>query len=144
MRKIVRGHRAFFLALMDFLRAGHAVTLIQGNHDVELYWPEVQTALLEEMQALADGEWGTDSGLCVADHMDLRHWFYLKKDVFSSNTDISTTTVIHSDSIWRLECQRRSMRTERLCSTIQPVLFSFATCSTNEDCGPIHVLLYLV
>ena len=79
MRKIVRGHRAFFVAIMEFLRGGHGVTLIRGNHDVELYWPEVQAALLEEMQVLANEEWGTDSGFQVKDHMDIRHWFYLEK-----------------------------------------------------------------
>ena len=48
MRSIVRGHKEFFRALLQFMDVGFGVTLIRGNHDVELFWPEVQKALVEE------------------------------------------------------------------------------------------------
>lgn len=45
LRRIVRGHPGFFAALGWFVAQGHRVLLIKGNHDPELYWPEVQADL---------------------------------------------------------------------------------------------------
>ncbi|MBN1875226.1 MAG: metallophosphoesterase [Anaerolineae bacterium] len=39
---IARGHPVFFAALGWFVARGHRVILIKGNHDPELYWPQVQ------------------------------------------------------------------------------------------------------
>ena len=79
MRWIVRGHRVFFSAILDFMEAGHHVTLIRGNHDVELFWPEVQEALYEEIATLAEtapSRWKVSR---VREQFDIQHWFYLEK-----------------------------------------------------------------
>ncbi len=54
MRRIVRGHRGFFLALTRLLQAGNRIVLIRGNHDPELHYPEVRAALSEEWLAIAN------------------------------------------------------------------------------------------
>lgn len=61
LEKIARGHRVFFRALGEFVVAGHRLTVVIGNHDIELFWPGVRDrfrALLgveELMTASADG-----------------------------------------------------------------------------------------
>lgn len=38
-------HPAVFAALGRFVAAGHAITIVRGNHDVDLHWPPVQERL---------------------------------------------------------------------------------------------------
>ena len=42
MRVIAEGHRKFFKALYKFLINGNTLSIIKGNHDVELYWNGVK------------------------------------------------------------------------------------------------------
>lgn len=42
---LLSGHQKVFAALAGFQRRGNRVTLFAGNHDVELYWPEVQSRI---------------------------------------------------------------------------------------------------
>ena len=43
LEKIYRGHPSFFAALNDFLSAGNELTVVIGNHDIELTWDLVQS-----------------------------------------------------------------------------------------------------
>jgi UDP-2,3-diacylglucosamine pyrophosphatase LpxH len=45
LSKIFSGHRQFALALSEWVQTGNVLLFVTGNHDVELYWPLVQTAL---------------------------------------------------------------------------------------------------
>ncbi len=45
LRSITSGHADIFKALRDFRQLGNTVTLAAGNHDVDLYWPQVQYEL---------------------------------------------------------------------------------------------------
>jgi len=42
---IMKGHPLVFDALAEFQAAGNQVTLFPGNHDVDLYWPDVRAKL---------------------------------------------------------------------------------------------------
>jgi len=44
---IYRGHPTFFRALAWFVGHGHRVVFLRGNHDLELYWPQVQERFRE-------------------------------------------------------------------------------------------------
>ena len=44
---ILQGHTEIFQALRAFQQAGNRVTLAAGNHDVELYWPDIKSRLRE-------------------------------------------------------------------------------------------------
>lgn len=44
---VASGHPAIFQALRRFISAGNTVTLLVGNHDVELFWPQVWDLLTE-------------------------------------------------------------------------------------------------
>jgi UDP-2,3-diacylglucosamine pyrophosphatase LpxH len=52
LTRAVERHTIVFRALGRFVDAGHELTFVIGNHDVELHWPVVQRALRE---AIADG-----------------------------------------------------------------------------------------
>ncbi len=42
MQRIVKGHPLFFETLKNFIRAGHQITYIVGNHDQAMLWPKVR------------------------------------------------------------------------------------------------------
>jgi UDP-2,3-diacylglucosamine pyrophosphatase LpxH len=44
---IIKGHPDIFEALKTFQGRGNQVTIAAGNHDVDLYWPDVQRRLRE-------------------------------------------------------------------------------------------------
>jgi UDP-2,3-diacylglucosamine pyrophosphatase LpxH len=45
VRLILADHGAFFGAVAKLVEAGHEVTFLSGNHDLELYWPSVRRAI---------------------------------------------------------------------------------------------------
>jgi UDP-2,3-diacylglucosamine pyrophosphatase LpxH len=54
MRLIIAGHPTVFAALTRFLQPGPSlrwVTIIKGNHDVQLYWPAVQAVIRNALEA---------------------------------------------------------------------------------------------
>jgi UDP-2,3-diacylglucosamine pyrophosphatase LpxH len=42
LRRVARRHADVFAELAAFVADGHALTLVHGNHDIELHWDEVQ------------------------------------------------------------------------------------------------------
>lgn len=57
--KIAAGHPLFFQALAWFIaHDGNEVVLMKGNHDIEIYWPAVQTRMRQLLQA-AYTDWRT-------------------------------------------------------------------------------------
>jgi len=54
---IIAGHHVFFAALQDFLNAANPlrrVTIIKGNHDVNLHWMAVQDRIRETLEATGE------------------------------------------------------------------------------------------
>lgn len=52
---VIAGHPALFAALREFLSPGsprRSVTIIKGNHDVELYWSAVQQSIRQAVGAV--------------------------------------------------------------------------------------------
>lgn len=76
MRRIVRGHPEFLSALLRFVACGHVVHLNRGNHDVELFWPEVREAFYEEVTALAAQVQPRLSAEQIRDGVRFHEWFY--------------------------------------------------------------------
>jgi UDP-2,3-diacylglucosamine pyrophosphatase LpxH len=48
--KVASGHWQFFEALGAFVADGNRLTILKGNHDVELHYPRVQQALVAELR----------------------------------------------------------------------------------------------
>src|SRR5215471_6562818 len=49
--RIIKRDRLFFNALKEFLRVGHRLTVLLGNHDIELSFPVVRRLLTRELGA---------------------------------------------------------------------------------------------
>lgn len=47
MGRILADHEPWFRALAEFVRKGHKVVFIIGNHDIELSWPRVQQDIMD-------------------------------------------------------------------------------------------------
>jgi UDP-2,3-diacylglucosamine pyrophosphatase LpxH len=45
LHKILDGHPEVFKALREFQEPGNLVTLFAGNHDIDLYWKDIQEAI---------------------------------------------------------------------------------------------------
>jgi len=69
IRRILRHHPVFVRALGEFLRDGHRIVFVIGNHDLELHWPKVRQEIRdvldipdEAQQRLSFCEWFYISG----------------------------------------------------------------------------------
>lgn len=82
LRRIAKGHQGFFVALGWFVAHGNHVAVIRGNHDVELYWPEVQERFVVEAkrayvrQTLREGAGPLLSLATCRERIRFYPWFY--------------------------------------------------------------------
>ncbi len=76
LERIVEGHPEFFDALGRLLADGNRLVIMAGNHDAELYWSRVRSALYD---AILDGlervEPNSDPEEALA-RIEYRQWFY--------------------------------------------------------------------
>ncbi len=49
LARMLEGHRGLVAALARWVRAGHTVILLKGNHDLELHWPLVRLAFRDAL-----------------------------------------------------------------------------------------------
>ncbi len=76
MSLIVADHPEFFGAVGDFVRRGHRVVFVTGNHDLELCWPSVQAQVREALHLDAEAQ----------PRVRFCEWFYLSDgDVYISH-----------------------------------------------------------
>ncbi|MDP9149009.1 MAG: hypothetical protein M3O36_03570, partial [Myxococcota bacterium] len=78
LRAVRARHRVVFDALADFVAAGHALTIIHGNHDVEFHWDAVKEdlrAMLAESAGRATAGSATTKGDLGA-RIEFAPWFY--------------------------------------------------------------------
>ncbi len=86
LESIYRGHPLFFRALAWFIGRGHRIVIMRGNHDLELFWPQVQERLRELIAREYPAACDTDAGHLPADfqqHIIFRPgWFHYRKGIF--------------------------------------------------------------
>ena len=73
--EIYQGHPRFFTALNDFLSAGNKLTVVIGNHDIELSWGQVQNrfkTLVTSRTSKTAADGGTAD--CMVDFAPLIHF----------------------------------------------------------------------
>ncbi len=68
VKRILNHHEQWVRSLRDFLKKGHRVIFVIGNHDLELHWPRVQEAIVE---ALTEEEEDLQS------QIRFNEWFYI-------------------------------------------------------------------
>lgn len=89
LAKIANGHWLFFESLGGFVAAGHLLTIIKGNHDVEFHYPGVRAAFLAELQAAfqrrleRDPAWGRAEEIENVGTNTVRFsdWFYFEPEL---------------------------------------------------------------
>jgi len=74
---IANGHKVFFRALASFLSKGNRLSIITGNHDIELFWKKVQKELVNRIVEFKNSQ-VTDQQ--IEDRIDFYPWFYYDKD----------------------------------------------------------------
>ncbi len=79
LRAVAERHPIVFDALADFVSAGHALTIVHGNHDVEFHWDAVKDdflALLVEVAASRNGWLEAATARDFASRVEFAPWFY--------------------------------------------------------------------
>lgn len=78
LRAVLARHRVVFVALADFVAAGHALTIVHGNHDVEFHWDGVKQELRTLLLEIAVAGRGADSAFAseFASRIEFAPWFY--------------------------------------------------------------------
>jgi hypothetical protein len=84
---IYNGHPLFFRALAWFVGHGHRLVFVRGNHDLELYWPQVQDRLRSHIAAEYPAVFGSAPDHPpppdFQDRIDFRSgWFHYRRGVF--------------------------------------------------------------
>lgn len=54
IKTVLEEHKKFIEALTQFVRAGHEIIIIPGNHDVELHFADVQSEILKALSLSED------------------------------------------------------------------------------------------
>lgn len=71
LKRIALGHPLFFQALGWFVAAGNEIVVLKGNHDIELFWPAVQTCF---QSMLVDGYAAWLENVQQGEPEPLTHW----------------------------------------------------------------------
>ena len=82
MDRALRSHPQLLLALGRFLLAGNEIYILRGNHDVEMFWPQVQDhfRLLLAQHHPADTTY-LDMKTAIRERLHFLPWFFLEKDL---------------------------------------------------------------
>lgn len=85
LRRVARRHEEVFVALAKFVTEGHALTLVHGNHDIELHWDEVKDEFRSTLLAHAERD-ATRRGLTVdrvafLERIAFNPWFFYREGV---------------------------------------------------------------
>ena len=68
-------HRPLFKELARFVRSGHRLTLIEGNHDAESFFPEVRERFVSNLEALGARQSGGEEDAEFSARIAFRTWF---------------------------------------------------------------------
>jgi UDP-2,3-diacylglucosamine pyrophosphatase LpxH len=76
---VAERHRVVFEALADFVGAGHGLTIVHGNHDVEFHWDAVKDQLRDLLVDIASRRQGWTREATAshfASRVEFAPWFY--------------------------------------------------------------------
>lgn len=85
MRAVAERHREVFDALGAFVAEGHAMTVIHGNHDLELHWEDVRREMTQTVWIAAEA-YAAERGRTLTRNVFLRRieyspWFFYRDGV---------------------------------------------------------------
>ncbi|MEQ1565136.1 MAG: hypothetical protein ABMA64_05820 [Myxococcota bacterium] len=79
IRLILEHHAPVFDAFARFLAAGHLVSIVFGNHDIELHWPSVQGVITRDLVERAVRQ-GGDAAV-VERGFSFHPWFFFEREM---------------------------------------------------------------
>lgn len=80
--RVVRSHQLLFIALARFILEGNELFILRGNHDLEFFWPEVQTHFRVLLAQFHPAEVSyVDMKAIVEDRVHFVPWFYFDRDL---------------------------------------------------------------
>lgn len=77
LQRVVKGHQPVFESLSEFALE-NKIAIISGNHDIEFYYPKVQTAFLEALKKSVS----QDQRRGIRDNVEFLPWFYLDGNLY--------------------------------------------------------------
>lgn len=77
LRRVVQRHEDLFAELAAFVADGHALTLVHGNHDVELHWDAVQADFRNVLLAHA----APVDRAAFLSRIEFQPWFFYREGV---------------------------------------------------------------
>jgi hypothetical protein len=77
LRRVAKRHAPVFDALADFVADGHALTVLHGNHDIELHWDAVK----DDFRALVAGAAEGAEREARAGRIEFSPWFFYREGV---------------------------------------------------------------
>jgi len=77
LRRVVHRHAEVFEQLGRFVAAGHALTVLHGNHDIELHWDGLKADFRDVVASHAPEE----ARASVRDRIDFVPWFFYRENV---------------------------------------------------------------
>jgi UDP-2,3-diacylglucosamine pyrophosphatase LpxH len=75
LQAVAARHRIVFEALAAFVAAGHALTIVHGNHDVEFHWDGVKQEMRDLLGSLSGVDDADDASAFQA-RIEFAPWFY--------------------------------------------------------------------
>lgn len=78
LQAVVEHHQGVFRALARFVGAGHELSIVIGNHDAELHWPDVQQVFIDAVAELwgAQRSEGDPSPDEIRERIGFHPWFF--------------------------------------------------------------------
>ncbi|MBL9111902.1 MAG: metallophosphoesterase, partial [Myxococcales bacterium] len=81
LRRVTARHADVFDALAELVARGNALTLVHGNHDVELHWDEVKSDLRAELLRRAEATRPSLDRNAFLARIEFEPWFFFWKGV---------------------------------------------------------------
>ena len=81
LRRVLERHEAVFSALGEFLADGHALTIVRGNHDLELYWESVQEELADALFRHASASRPSLDRQAFDERLEFAPWFFYRRGI---------------------------------------------------------------
>ncbi|MBX3190525.1 MAG: metallophosphoesterase [Labilithrix sp.] len=81
LSRVVARHGDVFTALASFVADGNALTIVHGNHDIELHWDEVKEDLRLALLERALSERGDLDRAAFLDRIEYSPWFFYRAGV---------------------------------------------------------------
>lgn len=85
LRAVLERHHEVFDAFGRFVADGHAITIIHGNHDLELHWDDVREELTRDLirraHAYAQRAGRTLDDSALLERIDFSPWFFYRDGV---------------------------------------------------------------